>query len=194
MEKTDTIAIPAEFSSPPKKFNPINNLRKNKKPLDLEETRTRLPKVNRSVKCVHCEQDRILNPEQYQSYFDYWGDEEKLLRNFICKPCDMQIQLNPFKFWTVHSDHYSKLSKTLKIAFDLFNNSQKTSNDEMNMTKMIVDTLKIANIEASPNLLSNNHLEFMIDNRVVRGMKIKNIPFVGTVTITPYESTKITVS
>lgn len=189
--------MPAEFSSPPKKFNPIENLRKGKKKTEtnpLEETRIRLVKVNRTVKCIHCEEDRILNPEQYQSYFDYWGDEDKIARNFVCKPCDVQIQDNPFRFWTIYGEQYRKLTKALKAAFEAFKDSARTSQDELRLTQTIIMHLNNANISATPQLLSNTHLEFIISNKLVTGLKIKNVPFVGTVTINPYESTKITIS
>lgn len=195
MENTDKISLPAEFSAAPKrKFNPIENLRKNKKPIDLTETRERLLRVNRTVKCIHCEEDRILNPDQYQSYFDYWGDEDKILRNFVCKPCEVFMNNDPFKFWVLYGEQYKKLCKHLKAAFEGFRHSSKTPDAELLMTKTIVEVLTDAKLSVNPNLLQNNHLEFIITSGNVLGLKIKNIPFVGTVTITPYDTTKIAVS
>lgn len=197
MEKTSDLQIPAEFSAPPPKKNRLDNLKKGKPKNEngqIDENRPRLPRINRTVKCIHCSEDKILNPDQYQSYFDFWGDEDKITRNFFCKPCDVTMKENPFAFWYPKSELTKRLMRNLKTAFGIFRTSGRTSEDELAMTEMIVHYLKEAKIDASPNLLSHSHLEFLIRDKLVIGLKIKNIPFVGTLTLLPYESEKIEIS
>jgi hypothetical protein len=196
MEKTSDLQIPAEFSAPPKK-NRLDNLKRGRPKNEngqIDENRPRLTRINRTVKCIHCEEEKILNPDQYQSYFDFWGTEDKITRNFFCKSCDVAMQENPFAFWYPKSELTKKLLRNLKTAFESFRVSARSNEDEIAMTEMIVHFLKEAKIHVTPNLLSHSHLEFIIKDNVVVGLKIKNIPFVGSLTLLPYESEKIKIS
>ena len=167
---------------PKKKFNPIDNLRKRKETKEIMDTRPRLPRTNRTINCIFCEEEKILNPDQYQSYYDYWGDEDKIIKNFSCKPCEMKMKENPIKFWYAHSDSSKKLLRNLKTAFDLFNLSEGNIQDITSLQNMCDHFLAVE------SFCSRNNFEFIIEDRKARGMKISNVPLVGTVIYKPYDN------
>lgn len=152
----------------------------------------RLPRTNRLLQCNYCNSNRILNPDQYQSYFDYWLDEEKIQRNFICKPCEMSMQENQFRFYLFHSELTRKLIKEIKAIFEKYRKSRKTNTDVNNMSYALMVT-------AGNNKLFvgdfNSNCEYIIDpaQRLIVGLKVKNFPFVGAVEIRPYEKPQISI-
>lgn len=184
MENTTTILFPTGPPTIPQASfldeTPVEESKKKapKKVLDVKE---RLMKVNRTVKCIFCDTERILNPDQYQTYFDYWGTEERVDKNFFCKPCDVKMQDNPIKFWFLNGDDLKTLSKNLKACFDLYTRSPRAQNDLLSLQSMSTAFLNAAKIDGS-------NFEFIVSNAVPVAMKIKNIPFVGDLQLNVYEN------
>lgn len=170
------INIMETTSETPKKRDNLKEYRDKKK----------LAKVNRNVTCIFCATERILNPEQYQAYFDYWGDEEKIKRNFVCQPCDTKQSENPFAFWVTHHEKTRKLTKGLKAIFEVYRASNKTDIDVKSLQDMTVHLL-------GEYQITGNNMEFIIENQLPAGVKIRNMPFVGTIELKPYNETKINI-
>lgn len=141
----------------------------------------KLPRTNREITCIYCENIKILNPDQYQDLFDLHKDEEKIKQEFYCKPCEMQMRNNPFKFWTIYGEQYKTLFKNLKTSFELYKNSSHSLEDAASLQKMSINFMKECNIK-EPNF------EFIIEDRNPVGMIIKSVPFVGDVVLNIYES------
>ncbi len=161
--------------------------KKVKEPKELKQipdNRPRLPKSNRTVVCNFCEADKILNPEQYQAYFDFYGDEEKINREFICKTCEVKAKENPFRFWTEHSPLVRKLCKNIKVAFEIFQRSERFNEDVLALQNMVNGFLAEAYIAA-------DKYEFISEKQLPVALRIKNIPFVDTIILQPYEQNKI---
>lgn len=173
MENIQDIIIPG---FPIQVEEEVKEKKKVKKILDVRE---RLPRTNREIKCIFCEQEKILNPDQYQAYYDYWGSEEKVEKEFFCKPCDVLMKENPIKFWFLKDSRILKLMKNLRTAFDLYRISSRGPNDAVTLQTMSVGFLKECNI-------SDNNFEFIIQNQLPVAMKIKNIPFVGDLQLNVY--------
>lgn len=142
-----------------------------------------LSKTNHIIVCNYCGSDKILNPVQYQNLFDTHESEEKLKEQFMCKPCEMNMRKNPFEFYTIHGEQFETLSKNLRNVFDAYRNSTRNPNDGVVLQDTAVSILRECKI-IEPNF------EFIIDNRVPVAMKIKNVPFVGTVILRVYEPRK----
>lgn len=172
MENIDNIILP-DFKA--------KKTRIKKEPKKVLVEKESLPRVNRTVICKYCSNERILNPDQYQNLFDSYGSEEKVNEEFFCKPCDMNMKNNPFLFWSIHGEQLQILSKNLKTAFDVYKSSSKNPSDAVAMQNMSVSFLKECKI-FDPNF------EFIIIDRLPVGIKIKNFPFVGTVILNVYEN------
>lgn len=154
----------------------------------IVEERERLPRTNRHINCSYCSTEKVLNPDQYQSYYDFYGSEDKIEREFMCKECEMESKKNPIKFWYKHGDLLQEMSRHIRIAFDLFNRSSKGNNEFNAMRNMVLYHTKEALIEDTgvefvARQLPNNLPEF-------HSLKIHKIPHVGTLTIKPYEDKK----
>lgn len=160
-----------------KKKNPLDNL-KNSKAKKL------LSKVNRDVKCIFCEESRILNPQQYQAYYDYWGDEDKITRNFICKPCEVKQNDNPFLFWLYNHDMVKRINRGLKATFEVYKSSGRSNDDVVALQNMATNLLQ-------QNKISSDNMEFILENHLPVAIKIKNMPFIGTFEFRPYNEEKI---
>lgn len=176
-----------EIANKSKGITVEEKVEKPKKLKQIPDTRPRLAKTNRTVKCNFCEDDRILNPEQYQAYYDFYGDEDKIAREFICKPCEVKQKDNPFLFWAEHSPLVKKLSKNIKVAFELFQKSEKYNQDVLVLQNMINGFL-------TESKISTDKYEIVIERQSPVGLIIKNFPFVGTITLKPYEQIKINIS
>lgn len=165
MENKDKLEMPEDFT--------------------LEKSSKKLSRVNRTIPCSTCDTPKILNPNQYQSRYDYWGSEEKLKKHFICKECDMEMKTNPIKFWYKRGEILQELCKHVKIAFDLFNNSQKAQNDLTAMQNMVL-------FHTNQMFLETTNVEFvarMNDNLPeFHALKLHKIPNVGTITLKVYEN------
>lgn len=190
MENTTDIKIPEGFTPPPvedttvkPKFNPINNLKGGKKLKENEimDERPRLPRTNRTVKCIFCDEEKILNPDQYQSYYDYWGDEDKIVKNFSCKPCEMKQKENPIKFWYLNSNESKRLVRNIKTAFDLYRASEKRKEDILVLQRMCDHFLAVE------SFCDRRVFEFVAENQLPEAIKIKNIPLVGDIILKPYD-------
>lgn len=144
----------------------------------------KLAKVNRPINCIFCESERILNPKQYQSYFDYWGDEEKIKRNFVCKPCEMLQNENPFSFWLKNHDSVKKVVRALKAVFEVYKGSSKAQEDVVTLQNMTNNVLKDVHVDITK-------IEFLLENRLPVAVRVKNMPFVGDFEIRPYDEIKI---
>lgn len=189
MENIEKLEIPANFtdSEISKKQKKAENLKKARESKKAGESTTdKLSKVNRVLPCIFCETERILNPTQYQAYFDYWGDEDKIKRNFICQPCDTQQKENPFSFWLINHDNIRKLSRGLKAIFEVYKSSPKSYEDGLSLQSM-------TNHLVSENKINVENIEFILQNKLPTGLKIKNMPFVGAFEILPYNETKINI-
>lgn len=149
----------------------------------IEEVRERLPRVNREIQCIHCRDLKTLNPDQYQSYFDYWGSIEKVEREFYCKTCDVAMKENPFKFWTFHGDNFKRLGKYLKSCFENYRKSNRNQEDLVSLQNMSLHFLHEADVR-EPNY------EFVIVDSLPHAMKIKNIPFVGNIQLNVYDDAR----
>jgi hypothetical protein len=139
-----------------------------------------LSRVNRTVTCGFCENEKILNPDQYQSLFESLGSEEKIQEEFMCKSCEVSMRRNPFDFWTRYGEHYQTLSKSLRQIFDRYAASNRTSNDALILQNSTFDVIK--NCKILPE-----NIEFVIDNLNPVALKIKSVPFVGEVLLRIYE-------
>lgn len=155
---------------------------------NLKEYREKkkLSKINRSIPCVFCETERILNPTQYQAYFDYWGDEDKIKRNFICQPCETKQNDNPFAFWINHHEKTRKLLKGLKAIFEVYKASTRSNGEVKTLQDTTISLLK-------ENRISDGNMEFIIENQLPVGVRIRNMPFVGTIEMKPYNEIKINI-
>lgn len=140
-----------------------------------------LSRINRELDCIYCESKKTLNPDQYQALFDLHSNEEKIKEEFFCKPCEMQMKKNPFKFWTIYGDNYKNLLKNLKTTFDIYKTSNRSLEDANALQNMTISFLKESNI-SEPNF------EFIITDKIPTGMIIKNVPFVGRIYLHVYES------
>jgi hypothetical protein len=161
--------------------------KKNTKPI-LTEERERLPRSNRTIVCPYCGNDKTLNPDQYQAYYDFLGSEEKIEREFICKDCEMESKRNPIKFWYKHGELLQDMARHTKIAFDLFNKSSKGNEEFNSMRSMVLFHTKEAqfddsDVEFVARQLNNGFPEF-------HTLKLHKIPHVGTISIKPYEDKK----
>lgn len=170
MENIDSIILP---DLAPKK-------RQKKEPEKILVEKQTLSRVNRTVKCIYCEEEKILNPDQYQALFDLHESEEKINEEFYCKPCDMKMRKNPYEFWARKGDSLHELSKTLKNIFESFRVSQKTQNDVFVLQNSCAGVL-------SQYKISPDNVEFTLDQENPNGLKIKNFPFIGEVLIKVYE-------
>jgi hypothetical protein len=140
-----------------------------------------LPRTNRDLVCIYCENEKILNPDQYQALYDLHGSEEKIKDEFFCKPCEMQMKNNPFKFWTIYGNQFKTLLKNLKTTFEIYKTSSHSLEDATALQNMTLSFLKECNIK-EPNF------EFIIVDKNPIGMTIKSVPFVGDVVLNVYES------
>lgn len=183
--------IPTELLEP-KKDKRLENLKNSKKsepkPEPVVESE-KLPRVNRQILCIHCETEKILNPDQYQSYYDYWGDEDKIKRNFICKPCDMAIQNNPFRFYATYSELTRKFIKQLKSFFESYRTSQRLPQDVNNLGSSVTQLCQEYNFYKA-DFVSN--CEYILDTvkQLPIGLRLKCMPYVGTIEFLPYETTE----
>ena len=182
MENTTTFQVPEGLLT--EKKNPLDNLKPKKakkETTEILDTRPRLPRTNRTISCIYCGQERILNPDQYQAYYDYWGDEEKVARNFDCKPCEVARNDNPFKFWFKHSEQTRVTLKTLKAIFEVFKNTRDVAYLQNMTTTLFAEKffLKVDNFNANG--------KFMINYGLPQGVEISCVPYVGTVQFLPYE-------
>ena len=150
---------------------------------NIPADKTVLSKVNRTLVCKFCGSDKILNPKQYQELFDQYESEERLAEEFMCKPCEMAMRRNPFRFWTIYGDSYQILSKNLRAIFDVFRGSQRTQEDAVRMQTATENLMR-------EHSISNTLYEYVIRESVPVGMAIKDIPYVGTVVLWVYEPKK----
>ena len=169
MNKTTELVIP-DFSKKeekPKKGRPPSP------PKTVEKEV--LPRTNREVKCAYCEATKILNPDQYQKRFDYFGSDDAVARHFQCQDCETAENTNPFRFWFTHSPIVNNMALRLKPVFETYvmePNPQRLQDD--------THTIMIENGIRPPNYA------FVIENGLPEGLTI-NFPFVGVVTIRPKE-------
>jgi hypothetical protein len=185
MENKTDIQLP---DLPKIKEKPTQAKKTAAKKATLLEERERLPRSNRTIKCAYCSVEKILNPDQYQAYYDFLGSEEKIEREFMCKDCEMESKRNPIKFWYKHGELLQEMSKHIRIAFDMFNRSSKGNAEFNSMRSMVLFHTKEAliddtNVEFVARQLPNGFPEF-------HSLKLHKIPHVGTLTIKAYEDKK----
>lgn len=159
---------------------PVLKKKPGRKPTTNKIEKELLPRINRDLFCIYCESEKTLNPDQYQALFDLYGSDEKIKDEFFCKPCEMQMKKNPFRFWTIYGDGYKNLIKNLKTTFDIYRTSARSMEDAGALQSMSVNFLKECNIR-EPNF------EFIIKDAVPMGMCVKNVPFVGDILLNVYE-------
>jgi hypothetical protein len=175
MENVENFVFPVPETKVPEE-------KKKKVTKQIEDKRLRLPRTNRTVKCIFCKEDRILNPDQYQAYFDYWGNEDKIEREFVCKPCDVKQKENPIKFWVLHSNH-DKLIHGLRTACDIYKNSGKSQSDVLNLQTMVTHYFNDVNIIGT-------NFEFILENQLPVAFKV-TVPFVKErFQLNPYATTE----
>lgn len=170
MENLDSIILP---DLTPKK-------RQKKEPEKILVEKQKLSRINRTITCKYCEEEKILNPDQYQALFDLHDSEEKIAEEFFCKSCDVKIRKNPFEFWARKGESLHELSKNLKSVFESFRVSQKTQNDVFVLQNSCAGILSQCKI-------TPENVEFIIDDGNPTSLKIKNFPFIGEVVIHVYE-------
>jgi hypothetical protein len=174
MENIENIMLPDFKAEKP---------RSKKQPKKILVEKESLPRLNRTVLCKFCQNDRILNPDQFQNLFDLHGSEEKVNEEFFCKPCDMNMKHNPFLFWAMHGELLHVLSKNIKTVFDIYKTSSRSPADALALQNMSVSFLKECKI-------SDLNYEFIIMDQIPVGLKIKNFPFVGNIVLNVYENKK----
>jgi hypothetical protein len=164
----------------------IEKTRKPKKqpPKQILEERPRLPRTNRTIKCAFCASEKILNPDQYQALFDYWGNEEKIEREFMCKDCDVAMKDNPILFWAKYSELLPALARKIRAAFEVFNSSTKGNENTVVLQNMVNSFLGEVKIDTR---LAEYGTEPAPNGFTVKNLKLNNMPFIGTVTLYPYE-------
>ena len=172
MENIESIILP-DLNAKPK--------RKKKESKTVLVEKETLPRVNRTVVCNYCDEEKILSPDQYQDLFESFQSEGKLKDEFSCKSCEMAAKDNPFAFWTVHGEQFQAVARRLKEIFDRYHASRHAEPDAVAMQTASVDLLKTVHIR-EPNF------EFVIENRLPVAMRIRNVPFVGSVLLKVYES------
>jgi len=159
-----------------------NTPSKSKKTKDKDK----LARINRQVRCIHCDSIRILNPDQYEAYFAYWGNEDKINRNFVCQPCDSAKKENPFKFWLKYSEQTKKLLKTLRATFELYKSSTRGAAEQTALYTMINNALGEYRLYNGTDFPINCQL--INSNMLPIGITIYTFPFVDkTVELRPYE-------
>jgi len=156
-----------------------------KEPKQILEERPRLTRTNRTIPCAFCATEKILNPDQYQARFDYWGDEEKLAREFMCKDCEVSMKENQFKFWAKHGELFQTLTRKIKAAFEVFNASNRGNPETVTLQNMVNSFLGEAFID--PRTVEYG-TEPAARGFLVKTLKLRNLPFIGTLTLQPYES------
>lgn len=146
-------------------------LKSEKKPVKtILDVKERLPKVNRTITCTCCKEEKILNPEQYQAYYDYWGTTEKIEKEFICKPCEMLRKENPFKFEYTHSEFIDKFKKDVRRFFLEWRDVSKRNNALIGLQTLL-----------EQSSIKDPNFEVVMQNGIPNGMRIRNIPFVGNI-------------
>jgi hypothetical protein len=182
MENITTFIVPDIANTKAKK------VAKKKPTKEIIEERARLPRTNRTIPCAFCHQDKTLNPDQYQARYDFWGDEDKLQREFQCKECDMSAKTNPVRFWLEHSELLYLLTRKVRAAFEVFNASSRGNDDVVALQNMVNSFLSEVHID--PRLAVYGTEPFAQNKITVKTLKLNNIPFVGTITLQPYENTE----
>ena len=146
-----------------------------------------LTRTNRDVICNYCNCSKILNPDQYQALYDIYNSEDALNKNFICKECEMDMKRNPMRFGVLHGEPLQELSRHIKAAFDIFNRSNKNDQSFNIMQSSVLFHMK-------ERVIAEDNVEFVARQSQTgpefHSIKIHNIPFIGTVTIKPYENIK----
>jgi len=173
MENIEKIVIP---SIPKKEKN------ESKKTVLVEKES--LPRKNRTITCRYCQVDKILNPNQYQTLFDACGsDEQRVTEEFMCKACEMSMKRNPFLFWSNYGDAFSGIIKDVKSIFDTFRNSRREVSDAVNLQNSSVSVLQGYKIPDS-------NFEFIVVEGLPSGIRIRNVPFVGSISLNVYKTGK----
>lgn len=175
MENILSIVLP-DFGKEKKTAKP------KKPPTVVTVEKSILSKINRTVTCKYCENQRILNPDQYQSLFEEHGSEEVLNEEFMCKPCYMNMKRNPIKFWTIFGESYQTLSKNLKYVFEAFKSSPQNNADVVTLQAESARVLKECGII--------DNYEFVIHDKLPVAITIKSAPFVGIISLRVYEQKK----
>jgi hypothetical protein len=165
MEKTTKFELP-DFSEK-KKRGP--------KPSKVIEKHL-LASVNREVKCAYCGEIKILNPNQYQKRFDFFGSEDAIPKYFKCQPCETLENTNPIRFWFIHGSIVNEVANNLKTVFEDFIEGRINVNDLQIRNADILDA----------NNISKENRELLVENGKPEGFKF-NFPFVGTVEIHPMD-------
>ena len=175
MENTTEFVLPVIEKTKRQKKQP---------PKQILEERPRLPRTNRTIKCAFCASEKILNPDQYQSLFDYWGNEEKIEREFMCKDCDVAMKDNPILFWAKHSELLPALARKIRAAFEVFNSSIRDNENTVVLQNMVNSFLGEVKIDTR---LAEYGTEPAANGFTVKTLKLNNMHFIGTVTLYPYE-------
>lgn len=188
MEDTTKFNIP-DFEVSPEGDQPASITEK-KTPNKKEKVPNKLPRMNRTVNCIHCSAARILNPDQYESYYSYWGDEDKILRNFVCQPCDSLRKDNPFKFWLMYSPLVLKTIRSLRTTFELYKSSSRSAEDQNSLYVMTNNILGQGNLYCGTDFPSNCSL--ITENFLPVGVRLKKFPFVQEeIEFRPYDDVKV---
>lgn len=163
---------------------PEKQKKQKKQPKQILEERPRLPRTNRTIKCAFCSSEKILNPDQYQGLFDYWGNEEKIEREFMCKDCDVAQKENPILFGAKHGELFINLTKKIRAAFEVFNSSTRTNEHIVALQNMVNSFLSEVKIDTRS---AEYGTEPAPNGFIVKTLKLNNMPFIGTITLHPYE-------
>jgi hypothetical protein len=175
--ETESIILPKNLGNPKPEKKKTTKESKN-----VVVEKQSLPRTNRTLGCIYCQTEKILNPDQYQKLFDIYETEEKIKEEFFCKPCEMQMKRNPFLFWAKHGELLHELAKSLKSTFDGFSNSTKSVNDASVLQRTCSEIL-------TEYKISPDNVAFISNpsTNVPEALIIKNMPFTGEVIIKVYE-------
>jgi len=182
MEKTNEFILPDMSKIKKKKIKPATEPTK----LIVEE-RERLPRTNRTIKCAFCSTEKILNPDQYQSLYDYWGNEDKIQREFMCKDCDIEQKTNPVLFGMKYSELLPTLTRKIRAAFEVYNASNKDNADIVALQNMVNAFLGECHIDTRS---AEYGTEPAPRGFTVKTLKLNHFPFIGNITLYPYETTQ----
>lgn len=178
--ETESILLPENLDKPAKKKT-ANKASKEPKIIVVEKQS--LPRVNRTLGCIYCQTEKILNPDQYQKLFDVYESDEKIKEEFYCKPCEMHMKKNPYLFWAKNGEIFHDLAKNLRTVFDQFASSQRSPNDASVLQRSCSEIL-------TRNKISFDNVAFISNatTNIPESLVIKNLPFVGEVIVKVYES------
>lgn len=145
-----------------------------------------LKKKNRTLKCKITGRDIIVKPDKYERLFKYYGDEDKIKKNFISYSVEKEAREPTFKFWFENCSEMKYFKSRIIKILETFKISKRTQNDVLDLQTQSSHLCNSSGVDFSS-------IEFIQSDdskgRYLQGIIIKNIPFIKTYKITINEKT-----